>query len=125
MEKLTTAACQKWLVENKGVARKAEYEDDMKRGILDDNEAAWAKELATWACNPKKWKRMTKYNVGSDIDKGDKECAPGGYAGMNYHENPRYLGGIVRTFYLEGTDHITYNLIEVDGQIVGEDDCSD
>lgn len=122
--KLSTADCQKYLVDTKGAERQADYQEDMKRGVLDPEEAAYAKELADAASTPSKWKRMTKYNVGSALDKGDKECAPGGYGGMNYHRHIP-LNGIVRTFYLEGTDHITYNLIEVDGKIVHEDDCSD
>jgi hypothetical protein len=123
-EKLSTADCQKYLAQTKGAERQADYESDKKRGMTDPDELAYAKELADSASNPKKWKRMTKYLVGSDIDKGEKDCAPGGYGGMDY---ARHIpaGGIVRTFYLEGTDHITYNLVEVDGKIVYEDDCSD
>lgn len=118
---LSTADCQKYLVEKHAEDVKARYEDyGDGEEISDDN-----KQVIKNAANPKKWKRMTKYTVGSDIDKGEKECAPGGYGGMEYHRYPKYAGGVVRTFYLEGTDHITYNLIEVDGKIVGEDDCGD
>ena len=120
--KLSTADCQKYLVEKKLEDIKAMYGDETD---TSPEGQAFYNEIITNASNPKMWKRMTKYNVGSDLDKGEKECAPGGYAGMNYHQRPQYAGGIVRTFYLEGTDHITFNLIEVDGKIVGEDDCSD
>lgn len=114
---LSTADCQKYLVEK--------YAEDVKARYEDYQDSPDNQEVIKNASTPGKWKRMTKYNVGSDIDKGEKECALGGYGGMNYHEYPKYTGGIVRTFYLEGTDHITYNLIEVGGKIVGEDDCSD
>ena len=117
--KLTTEDCQKYLVEKHADDIAAMFNDPDYEN--DEGTMLWIKN----AKNPKKWKRMTKYNVGSDIDKGETPCAPGGYAGRGYHEHPQFAGGIVRTFYLEGTDHVTYNLIEVDGQIVGEEDCSD
>ena len=120
MSKLSTADCQAWLVQNKAEDIKAMFDD----GDTSD-DGGYSKKIIANASNPSKWKRMTKYNVGSDIDKGKKECASGGYGGMNYCDYPKYAGGVVRTFYLDGTDHITYNLIEVNGQIVGEDDCSD
>lgn len=119
-EKLSTADCQKYLVDK--------YAKDIREMYMEDGVdelSDYSKKIIANAANPKKWKRMTKYTVGSDIDKGEKECAPGGYGGMNYCDYGKYAGGIVRTFYLDETDHITYNLIEVDGQIVGEDDCSD
>lgn len=119
--KLSTADCQKWLVEHMA----PDIVEMCQEALKEDPTCTYAQEETANALNPKKWKRMTKYNVGSDIDKGEKECAPGGYGGMNYHNHPKLAGGIVRTFYLEGTDHITYNLIEVDGVIVDTDDCSD
>lgn len=122
MSKLSTADCQNWLIQHKLEHIKAMYGDE-----TDDTpeNKTYYNEIITNASTPKKWKRMTKYNVGSDIDKGEKECAPGGYGGMNYCDHPMYAGGVVRTFYLEGTDHITFNLIEVNGQIVEAEDCSD
>lgn len=122
MSKLSTADCQKYLVDTKAADIKEMYSE--VDGDVGDQIDEYSAKIIKNAATPAKWKRMTKYLVGSDIDKGEKECAPGGYGGMNYHSHIP-VGAVVRTFYLEGTDHITYNVIEVDGKIVHEDDCSD
>lgn len=70
--------------------------------------------------NPKKWKRVMKYNLGSPTDMEH----------FQYSEIwPQYTRGphtaVVRHFWLDGTDHITVALIEYNNQIVEWDDLSD
>lgn len=119
---LSTEDCQAYLVEH--FAQRA-----LDRYSLEDAEDAdpeWKKDIEKIhanAKNPKMWKRVTKFNVGS---KTDMEGGGGHYTGMRFGECKEYKGTICRIFYLEGTDHITIGLFEKDGKILdAHEDLSD
>jgi len=122
---LSTADCRNWLVKHKADEVQAKW-DDLDDPDLEPEEREFIEKICRYARTPSKWKRITKYKVGSKIDMGDEE--PANYEGRGGHcyaHQPALLGGVVRQFYLEDTDHITYMLVEVDGQIVYVDDASD
>lgn len=128
MGKITTADCRKWLASNQKVQRTV-----WERYCPDEADCAQEKQeylkvIATGKV-PKNWKRNTKYKVGSktDIDGGDS----GG--GLNYGNNPYVIqcagvdptGGVIREFWLDGTDHVTIAVLEKDEQLYFLEDLSD
>lgn len=72
-------------------------------------------EVREFARTASKWKRRTKYAVGSDAD-------------GNYYdaiENGRLKGGVVRVFELSGSDGAAVAVVEKNGKVVYVDDLSD
>ena len=90
---------------------------DMENEVLDQYEIDYIKKITDNGRNPKKWKRVSKFKIGSKADMDDREY------GRWY---PEYVGCTAREFYLEDTDHVTILLITNDaGEMVMMDDLSD
>jgi len=122
--KITTADCRNWLVAD---ARVQEIVAD-RSGYSDYLSGAEPKSSVqmTWVTdgkNPAKWKRQAKYKIGSktDLDR------------LDYANDERVVqcagvdptGGTVRTFWLENTDHVTIDILELSGKLYFLDDLSD
>ena len=110
---MTTEDCRQYLITNWSPKIKAQYEE--VDPVATEEDKKYSQKVIKDAFNPKKWKRVMKYNVGSNTDQ--ENC--------DYGSDPKYVGGVVRAFYLQGTDHITINLIEKDGQIIADEDMGD
>lgn len=129
MSKVTTADCRNFLVSNAEVQHHVRDRYDPTDCDNDKNYRRELEQICRNGANPRKWKRNIKYKVGSKVDRegGDR----GG--GLSYCDNEfveRDLGvdptgGTVREFWLEGSDHITYALLEKDGKLFLLDDLSD
>jgi len=134
MAKITTADCRKFLAEHPEVQQhvRGRYDPEEDYGEGSDDYIKELEQICRNGANPKKWKRNTKYKVGSEIDREGGDCGGGGdfgndfavkYCLEEFGVDPR--GGVIREFWLEGTDHITYALLEKDGKLYIVDDLSD
>jgi len=136
---LKTEDCVKYIIDKFGHGLKemyaelvAETEYNMvdAKGRGDEANVKWYKnvlkdyeKLEKNCLNPKKWKRLCKYKVGSKID---TEGSDADYTGFSIgKEFPELVGGIARFFELDGSDHITHLIVEKDGEIVYTEDYSD
>jgi len=115
--KLTTDDCRKWLAASPVIKKLVKD----RSGVSDGEEDA----LTEWvidAADPKKWTRQSKVKVGSKTDKDDMNYADPFFA--NQLGFP-LTGGVVRTFWLKGTDHVTVSILELNGSLHFLDDLSD
>lgn len=116
---MNTAELKQFLATNAEVQRMIQERYDL--GEYEDNapaeEIAHHEKVVRDAKDPKKWKRVRKYNVGSVTEMGVGDDIA--------HVYPHLIGGVVREFWLDGTDHVTFLLVEKDGDIKLVDDLSD
>jgi len=126
--KITTADCRKFLVSDPEVQGVVEGRYDMDDADLDPfddaEEIVFFSKVLENGKNPKKWKRVRKYNVGSKTDT-DEGC---NFADNEFVKQMRGVdptGGVVREFWLEDTDHVTVAILEKDGKLYYLDDLSD
>lgn len=126
-KKITTADCRNFLVTDPKV--KQIVEDRSGHTDAANGDESWSDVQTQWVTdskNPKKWKRQTKHKVGSKkasvvLDYGTPENAA--FCKQQIGVDP--TGGVIRTFWLEGTDHITIAILEVNGTLYLLDDLSD
>lgn len=129
MPKITTADCRNWLVASPKVQQLIRDRTGTTDGDPDPDAAQWI----AWGKNPKKWKRNCKYKVGSktDLEGADSGAGGGGYGDAEGVEMTKQFcgvdptGGVIRNFWLEGTDHVTIAVLEKDGNLYLLEDLSD
>jgi hypothetical protein len=113
---MNTEQCRAYLVEHCAKRVERRYEGRIDGSVQGKLYAL----ICADARKPSKWKRRSKYHLGSltDVDGGNN----GG--GANYSEQFG-TDGVVREFYLEGSDGVCFALIEVNNKIVDVIDLSD
>ena len=126
MSKITTADCRNFLASDPTVQR------IIHERAADAVEIAYSDKVISNGKNPKRWKRITKYKVGSKTDLEGGEL--GGGMGYSHPDQVKYVirecgvdptGGVVRDFWLEETDRVTISLLEKEGQLYFLEDLSD
>ena len=132
MTKITTADCRLFLTTDTACRAVWEGAYGLENYVDDDpEELAWAKKNLANAANPKKWKRIGKYTIGSKTDiEGSDTTGAGGGDFANHWGNEALgftpaKGDVVREFWLEDTDHCTIVLIEHGGRLRFLEDRSD
>ncbi len=123
MAKISTADVRNFLVNDPWVQQFVKDRYD-PTDCDDPTYKAELTKIQAGGANPKKWKRLGKFKVGSKIDI-DGSTGAMGVGGLNYAENPAYAGGVVRVMELADTDHITLAVLELNGQLSIIDDLSD
>ena|ERR1019366_10239676 len=116
MSKLTTAQIQEWLTTDPEIRELVLNRFGVDEGEDMSEYTEYCRESLINSRKPKKWKRLRKYTVGSPTDA--ENC-------LSLEDYPELTGGIVREFWLRGTDHVTVQLVEKDGKIVFIEDLSD
>jgi len=119
---MKTEDCIKYIIDKFGPEIIAECNEAISEED-DEEEIEFHKKIISNVSNPKKWKRLCKYTVGSKVDtEGGK--AP--YTGQCLGEDePQLFGGIARVFELADSCSKTYLVVEKNGEIVYDDDFSD
>jgi len=129
---MNTLDCQKYLVAKHGkdlfdmwMENSKEYDPADKWGnksCIDE-----CRRIAGNALRTDGWIRSVKYKIGGPIDMGEKDSNSSGHSGMELgKDNPQWIGGIYREFYLKDGDGAgTFGLIEFNNQIVETMDLSD
>lgn len=118
---LSTADCRNWLSTNPKIQQ-----------LVSDNSGVSDGEVyhAQWvvdAKKPNKWKRQSKHKVGSKLDLANS-CPVGDIEGIKVVKSLLGIdptGGVLRNFWLEATDHITLQVLELNNQLYLLDDLSD
>lgn len=124
MAGLSTADCRNWLVAD-AQTQQLVADNSGHSDYLSGAEPLSSVQM-TWVTNakkPGKWKRQHKYKVGSQADKDNLGYDDPWFA--NYLKLPTLVGGVIRIFWLEDTDHVTVSLLELNGKIYFLDDLSD
>ena len=131
MSKITTADCRAFLSTDAKCRAVWEGSYSLDNFVdCDPEEIEWARKNLANAANPKKWKRIGKYGIGSttDLDGNDSGAGGGDYGnhwGTETLGFTPHKGDVVREFWLEDTDHCTIVLIEHNGSLHFLDDRSD
>lgn len=130
MTKITTADCRKFLTTDPKVQDVVQGRYDIVECEVDDpEEIKYFNKVLKDAKIPKRWKRRTKYKIGSETDRmggdvgGGSDYANSDYIKQSIGFDP--VGGVIREFWLEGTDHVTVAILEKDGVLTLVDDLSD
>ena len=128
MAELRTADVQQFLATNVEIQEIVLSRAGLLDGALliaeqagDQEEIAYLNKIGKDGKNPKKWKRMSKFKVGSNTDKNFLqlcELTPEMLGGKDL------TGGIVRIFQL-GEESIVVLTVEKDGKIVFIEDVGD
>lgn len=121
MSKLKTEDCRNWLATDPGIQQliKDRYGWDPDPVAMfemcedDQDEVDYVNSIIKCAAKPGKWKRYSKYNLGSARDKDFR----------NYAEICKGKG-VVREFNLADTE-VSVVILEQDGKLSFLDDMSD
>ncbi len=109
---MTTAQCRDWLVSNSQIQQ-------LVRDRCHGDDDIWIQ----WGQDKKRWKRQRKYNIGSATDKEWYNYGNNTFVEKMLGVDP--IGGAVREFWLQGTDHVTVAILEKDGVLYFLEDLSD
>ena len=125
---LSSADCKFWLATDPD----AQIAVADRSGLSDyqTGDATWNEVQTQWVLDgkrPDKWKRQRKMKVGSkaDLASGCPYGDADGIAIIKQIAGIDPTGGVRRVFWLEGTDSVQLEILEVDDKLYITDDLGD